>query len=342
MSFTWTQQTSAGSRYWFSIASSADGTKLAAVVNGEYIYTSINSGASWTQQTSAGSRNWNSIASSADGTKLAAVAAFGGYIYTSTDSGNTWIQQTSAGTNQWLSIASSADGTKLAAGISNGYIYTSTDSGASWTQQTSAGTNQWFSIASSADGTKLAAAGFGGYIYTGLEPVTCFNKNTKILTNNGYKCIQELRKGDLVKTLINGFVPIDMIGYKDITHLASSNRIKDQLYKCTQDQYPEIFEDLIITGCHSVLVDKFVNEEQKEETLKVLGDIYVTDEKYRLPVCLDNKASVYETAGDYTVYHLALENNNYYFNYGIYANGLLVETCSKRYLKELSGMQLIE
>ena len=29
-------------------------------------------------------------------------------------------------------------------------------------------------------------------------------------------------------------------------------------------------------------------------------------------------------------------------NYGIYANGLLVETCSKRYLKELSNMNFIE
>jgi hypothetical protein len=29
-------------------------------------------------------------------------------------------------------------------------------------------------------------------------------------------------------------------------------------------------------------------------------------------------------------------------NYGIYANGLLVESCSKRYLAELSGMKLLK
>ena len=50
----------------------------------------------------------------------------------------------------------------------------------------------------------------------------------------------------------------------------------------------------------------------------------------------------YETLGSYIIYHFALENDNYYNNYGIYANGLLVETCSKRYLKELSKMTLIE
>jgi len=29
-------------------------------------------------------------------------------------------------------------------------------------------------------------------------------------------------------------------------------------------------------------------------------------------------------------------------NYGVFANGLLVETTSKRFMKELSGMELIE
>jgi len=82
--FTWTERTSAGSRNWYPIASSADGTKIAAgVYAGSYIYTSTDSGATWTAQTSAGSRNWYSIASSADGTKLTA-GAYPGYIYTGT------------------------------------------------------------------------------------------------------------------------------------------------------------------------------------------------------------------------------------------------------------------
>ena len=51
------------------------------------------------------------------------------------------------------------------------------------------------------------------------------------------------------------------------------------------------------------------------------------------------RAKVYEVPGEYTIYHVALENEDNYMNYGIYANGLLVETCSKRYLKELSGME---
>ena len=132
-----------------------------------------------------------------------------------------------------------------------------------------------------------------------------------------------------------------MIGKKQIYHIASSERIKDQLYKCSPTQYPEVFEPLIITGCHSILVEDFDSEEQREKVIQVNGDTFITDDKYRLPACADHRASVYETAGNYTIYHLALENDDYYMNYGIYANGLLVETCSKRYLKELSNMELI-
>lgn len=172
-------------------------------------------------------------------------------------------------------------------------------------------------------------------------PVPCFNKDSKILTINGYIPIQNLRKGNLVKTLKDGYKPIDMIGYREIYNPICEERIPDKLYKCSQSEYPEIFEDLLITGCHSILVDDFTSEEQREKTIEVNGDTYVTDGKYRLPACADSRSSVYETPGTYTIYHFALENDDYYMNYGIYANGLLVETTSKRYLKELSNMMLL-
>ena len=172
-------------------------------------------------------------------------------------------------------------------------------------------------------------------------PFPCFKEDTKILTDQGYKLIQDLRKGDLVKTLLHGFLPIDLIGKRDIVHSAFKKRIKDQLYQCSKDQFGEVFETLVLTGCHSILVDDFVSKEQREMVIEVNGDTYVTDRKYRLPACVDERTTVYEIEGTYTIYHLALENVDYYMNYGIYANGLLVESCSKRYLKEVSGMKLI-
>jgi len=172
-------------------------------------------------------------------------------------------------------------------------------------------------------------------------PIVCFKENSKILTDKGYKYVQNLRKGDSVKTSKNGFKKIDMIGKRTMYHPATNERIKDQLYKCSKSIYPEVFEDLVITGCHSILIDDFTSQEQREKSLKINGDIYVTDDKYRIPACVDERASVYETPGNYTIYHFALENDDIYMNYGVYANGLLVETCSKRFLKECSKMDLI-
>ena len=191
----------------------------------------------------------------------------------------------------------------------------------------------------------LSAGGSYDFTIYGLPiyaNVPCFKEDTKILTDKGYILIKDLRKGDLVKTIKHDYVAINMIGKREIYHPASSERIKDQLYKCSKSEYPEIIEDLVITGCHCILVDNFTNDEQKQKVIEINKKIYITDNKYRLPACADLRASVYETSGSYTIYHLALENDNYYMNYGIYANGLLVETCSKRYLKELSNMTLIE
>ena len=174
-----------------------------------------------------------------------------------------------------------------------------------------------------------------------LPSIVCFKEDSKILTDKGYVAVQDLKKGDLVKTLKDGFVPINAIGKRHIHHVASKKRIKDQLYQCSKEKYPELFEDLVITGCHSILVDSFDSEEQLNRAIEINGKIFITDEKYRVPAAADHRASVYKVAGEHTIYHFALENDDYYMNYGVYANGLLVETCSKRYLKELSNMELL-
>jgi hypothetical protein len=176
--------------------------------------------------------------------------------------------------------------------------------------------------------------------------IACFKEDSKILCfkegREMYVKVQDIRKGYLVKTLEHGYIPVDMIGKRNFHHDGLKERITSQLYKCSKTEYPELLEDLIITGCHSILVDSFKSNEQKEKVFEVLGDIYVTDNKLRVPACVDDRAFVYEKPGNYTIYHLALENDDYYMNYGIYANGLLVETCSKRFLKEYSSMTLIE
>ena len=169
----------------------------------------------------------------------------------------------------------------------------------------------------------------------------CFKIGSKILTDKGYQLIENLRNGDLVKTLKNGYLPIVIIGKSEIYNSGNEERIKNRLYNLSCKNYPELIEDLVLTGCHSILVDTLTLSQATE----IGGEkkrLYITDNKLRLFCYLDLFSDPYNKEGTFTIYHIALENENYYGNYGIYANGLLVESCSIRYLKELSNMILIE
>jgi hypothetical protein len=175
----------------------------------------------------------------------------------------------------------------------------------------------------------------------------CFLEGTKILCfdpetqQEVERPIETLRKGTLVKTTYSGYKAIDTIGTSKIYNPANSMRSMNRLYKCPKENYPDLKEDLVITGCHSILVQE-LTEEERALSLELQGKIYATDRLYRLIAAVDKRAEPYTTEGVFNIWHLALENDNYYYNYGIYANGLLVETTSLRMIKEQSGMELIE
>uniref|UniRef100_A0A6C0EW79 Hedgehog/Intein (Hint) domain-containing protein n=1 Tax=viral metagenome TaxID=1070528 RepID=A0A6C0EW79_9ZZZZ len=177
-------------------------------------------------------------------------------------------------------------------------------------------------------------------------PVLCFKEGSKILYYNRktnqeqYIEIEKLKKGDIVKTFLHRYKKIEHIGNSKMYNNVNNIRSMDKLYKCSKTQYPELFEDLIITGAHSILVNDFKDNE-KEKTLEVLSDIYVTDKKYRLPACIDKRAQIYEVEGNHTIWHFSLEHDDYYMNYGVFANGLLVETASNYTMLECSGLNIV-
>ena len=140
---------------------------------------------------------------------------------------------------------------------------------------------------------------------------------------------------------MNGYVPVHSIGHSKIYNSSNKLRGKNRLYRLTKDAYAELTEDLIITGCHSLLVNK-LSEKQQSDIIDELGRLMVTDRKYRLMAVYDDRADTYEEEGIFNIWHLALENDDERMNYGVYANGgLLVETTSQRMLSEFSGMTLL-
>jgi hypothetical protein len=201
----WTARDSA--RAWRNCCTSADGTKLAAVVEGGgagnipngHIFTSSNSGATWTARATDQLRAWNGISCSSDGSVLAAIAPVahpgtGGFIHTSSDSGVTWTQRTPGvpgGQRTWAgAISVSGDGTKMLAGsystsgeiaFANARLHRSTNSGVAWSRlaYTNSKSGTWnLADGGIADSTALYVDMATGTSYLPSDPSTLFNLTT--------------------------------------------------------------------------------------------------------------------------------------------------------------------
>ena len=330
---------------WRSICCDSTGTKLAACVGSGSIYTGslTDSTWTWTQHTAgvvSGNHNWFSICSNSDGTKLAACVS-GGSIYTGSFNGTTWTwtQQTSdvvSGNKNWRSICCDSTGTKLAACANFSNIFTSYGTFDTWTEQTNVGSTQlWQSICSNSDGSKLAACVEGGYIYTANSSLLCFNKGTQILSvDNQYIPIENLKKGDLVKIYKSDgshvYKKVDLIGYNTmINDPLKNNRC---MYRMIKTKKNKLIDDLLITGYHSVLIDNF--RHLKNEPSHKIEDKCL---RYAF-MCSDFVPE--NNTNTYTYYHLTLESEDEDERFGIYANGLLVETTCKKYFEKATLLKI--
>ncbi len=186
----------------------------------------------------------------------------------------------------------------------------------------------------------------GNYgIYMGNYNIAiCFKEGSKILClideQEIYVPVETITPGTLVKTRLDGYKPVALIGTSKLYNSGDDIRGSRRLYKLTQEHYPELIEDLVLTGCHCILTET-ITDEERSGIVDIMKNVYVTDCKYRLPTCVDQRAVPYEKEGVFPIWHLALEHDDIFMNYGIYANGLLVESTSKRMISLYSGMKMI-
>jgi hypothetical protein len=163
---------------------------------------------------------------------------------------------------------------------------------------------------------------------------SCFNEGTKILCLNKnleeeYIAVENLRKGDFVKSYKHGYRRIDLIGKNNMIN--NPNKFTDCMFKMVKTDENNLIEDLIVTGGHSILVDDL--GEYKEESEKIFIKLQTIDDKYLLLAGISKDFIKLEDTNVYTTYyHFILENNgNDDERFGVWANGVLTETPSKRY-----------
>lgn len=177
----------------------------------------------------------------------------------------------------------------------------------------------------------VRSSGYNYTVYTlNVTNLICFLKGTTILCGNGeYRKIEDLKQGDLVKTYLHGNVQVDKVRHTSIHHSQNSHK-RDQLFVYRKENNSFLTDDLVLTGGHSVLVDALTEKELKDLIQFHENVIYTTDDKIRLLSCIDQRAVPYEKEeSDEIIYHLSLDHTDPDKNYGIWANGMLAETCQQ-------------
>lgn len=328
------------------------------------VYTSTNQGATWTRNTDASVTDntamWTSVTCSGNGTFIASNSGhwtgmgsppmtYDGGIFQATNPTGAW-GAISAFSNYVGSsfapgfAACNADATnifvstqpKTQTGLANeGVCYTIGGAAGSSAYDSLDGQGYTLGyILLNTAGTQPFLIGiqynnnndFYGLLSTNGGGAVCFMEGAQILTDEGYRAVETLRVGDKVKTLHSGYRAIVMTGSSTIFNNPTPERTREKLYV-----YPE---GLVVTGGHSVLLEKFTDE-QLAKVKKSLGKVYVTEGRGRLLAMDDDRASVYPVKGKFNIYNFALESPNDYRNYGVYANGgVLVESSFKCWLEK--------
>ena len=180
---------------------------------------------------------------------------------------------------------------------------------------------------------------------------SCFLENTAILCfsktlgQEKYLPIQTLRVGDLVKTYKNGYRAIKNIGksymFND-PHLWYS-----RLYVLKKTEENGLIEDVVMTGGHGIMVDKYTPDLLKPHARRPNfvpeHALEIIDNK-TLVLAAEHKDTIGYTDTDfYTVYHLTLDNDGIeHKRFCIWANGMLSETPSEYQYKANEYIDLDE
>jgi hypothetical protein len=157
--------------------------------------------------------------------------------------------------------------------------------------------------------------------------VTCFLEGTEILclidNEEKYIKIEDINNDTMIKTYKHGY---KKLLYK--SHQKVRNNIVCMKKDSLDTNIP--FNDLKVTTGHSMLVNNLTDDEITE--IEKWNPVKKIDDKFLILSRVSKYFEEYNTKELNNVYHLILEADDLDTQYGIYANGVLMESMSKRFL----------
>ena len=303
----WTSRVSAANSNWFSVTYGS-GIFVAVAPFSSVMVSS--DGITWSLK-SAPSRAWNGVTFGNGLFVAVSYTGTGDRIMTSPN-GTTWTLRNSPADNYWRAVTY-GNGLFVSVAVNGTNLVMTSNNGINWTLRNTP-VGSWFSVIFG--NSLFVSVGFGNAMY-GVDN-SCYLKGSLILTaNNTYIPIEDLKKGDLIKTYKHGDIKIHGVGKKMVCNAKTKN-----LYSL----YHNKKNNLTITGGHSLLVDS-ITKEQEEKQLDLLFNEKIED-KYCLLSCFSEDFELLEPDNkEMEIYHLCLENEDVNFHYGIWANDILSDSC---------------
>jgi hypothetical protein len=176
----------------------------------------------------------------------------------------------------------------------------------------------------------------------GVEPV-CYLKGTKILclidNIEQYINIEDIKPNTLIKTYNYGYKQIKILGWNKFKNTSDKNISKPfKLHKLSKSKNKDLFDDLYVSGQHSILVDN-IDDKYNSKIMEKWTKLLQIEDKHLLMAYVSDDFEEILDDNEYELFHIILDNPlDIKKQFGIWTNGILSESMSESTFKKKSRL----
>ena len=173
----------------------------------------------------------------------------------------------------------------------------------------------------------------------------CFSEGTRILgltaqLKEEYRLVQDLLIGDFIKSYLHGYRKVSKILKGFFVNNPTEQGVANCMYRMSKTEDNGLIEDLTLTRNHGVLVEKLTEDEEKKVDK---NNLPIIDGLLSIITADSDKFEKVEDTNVYNYYHFSLDGDgDNDRRFGVYANGLLVETPSNNMMDDAMNIKPLD